>query len=42
MIKKLLLPIALFLAGILVLAVIVYWYTHVYGSQGMGPVPGYN
>jgi len=39
--KKLLLPIALFLASILVLVVAIYWYDHVVGSAGMAPTPGY-
>jgi ABC-type transporter Mla subunit MlaD len=39
--RKLLLPIALFLAGILVLLAAVYWYDHVFGSGGQYPTPGY-
>jgi hypothetical protein len=40
--RKLLLPIALFLGGVLLLMAVAYWYAHTYGSQGVGPVPGYN
>jgi ABC-type transporter Mla subunit MlaD len=40
--RKLLLPIALFLAGILVLVAAVYWYDHQFGSVGGGPTPGYH
>jgi hypothetical protein len=39
--RKLMLPIALFLAGILVLVAAVYWYDHVFGSMGAGPAAGY-
>jgi hypothetical protein len=40
--RKLLLPIALFLAGILVLVAAVYWYDHKFGSMGQAPAAGYN
>ncbi|MGA2604042.1 MAG: hypothetical protein ABSG14_07425 [Verrucomicrobiia bacterium] len=39
--RKLLLPIALFLAGILVLVAAVYWYDHIFGSAGATPTAGY-
>ena len=39
--RKLLLPIGLFLAGILVLAVAAYWYVQKYGASGAAPVAGY-
>jgi hypothetical protein len=39
--RKLLLPIALFLAGILLLVAVVYLYDHKFGSAGQYPVPGY-
>jgi len=39
--RKLLLPIVLFLAGILVLAVAAYWYVQKYGASGAAPVAGY-
>ena len=39
--RKLLLPIALFIAGILVLAAAAYWYVHRYGASGAAPVAGY-
>ena len=39
--RKLLIPIALFLAGILVLLAAVYWYDHKFGSAGQAPTPGY-
>lgn len=32
--RKVLLPIALFLAAILVLAAVAYWYEQKYGSEG--------
>ena len=32
--RKILLPIALFLAGILLLAAAAYWYDQKYGSEG--------
>jgi hypothetical protein len=35
--RKVLLPIALFLAGILLLAGVAYWYEQKYGSQGPFP-----
>jgi hypothetical protein len=40
--RKLLLPIALFLAGILVLVAGVYWYDHKFGSAGAVPTAGYH
>jgi hypothetical protein len=40
--RKLLLPIALFLAGILMLLAVVYWYDHKFGSSGQAPAAGYN
>ncbi len=40
--RKLLLPIALFLAGILVLVAAVYWYDRVFGSGGQAPTVGYH
>jgi len=39
--RKLLLPIVLFLAGILVLMAAVYWYDHKFGSNGHVPAAGY-
>ncbi|HVM63027.1 MAG TPA: hypothetical protein VMV72_19365 [Verrucomicrobiae bacterium] len=39
--RKLLLPIVLFLAGVVVLAMVAYWYNQKYGAMGAGPVPGY-
>jgi hypothetical protein len=39
--RKLLLPMALFLAGVLVLVAAVYWYDHKFGSAGAYPLPGY-
>jgi hypothetical protein len=39
--RKLLLPIVLFLAGILVLAAAAYWYVQKYGASGAAPVAGY-
>lgn len=39
--RKLLLPIALFLAGILLLMAADYWYDHKVGSAGQNPAPGY-
>jgi hypothetical protein len=40
--RKVILPIALFLAAILLLAGAVYWYDQRYGSQGMFPPQGYH
>ena len=39
--RKLLLPIALFLAGMLVLVAAAYWYVQRYGSNGAAPLAGY-
>jgi hypothetical protein len=39
--RKLLLPIAWFLAGILVLMAAAYWYDHKFGSSGQTPAAGY-
>ncbi|HTS16712.1 MAG TPA: hypothetical protein VMP11_03995 [Verrucomicrobiae bacterium] len=39
--RKLLLPIALFLAGLLLLAAGAYWYVGKFGSNGAAPVAGY-
>jgi len=39
--RKLLFPIGLFLAGILVLAVAARWYVRKYGANGAAPVAGY-
>jgi hypothetical protein len=40
--RKLLLPIALFVASILVLVAAVYWYDHTFGSAGASPTAGYH
>jgi hypothetical protein len=40
--RKFLLPIAVFLASMLLLVAAVYWYDHKFGSNGAYPVPGYH
>ena len=40
--KKVLVPIALFVAAILLLAGAVYWYDQTYGSQGAFPPTGHH